>query len=170
MRLRTVLVLCLGFWVAVLACVPHVAFAEIHEGIGALSNWDFSDSMSTSSNEWDISVEIVALQGEASAGVVVAVRANFPGGVATVGLASLYDTLTTAPSDPATYTLTVLFVPNRTWVCRTREGHYVKFRFLDDLTQTDLFEYHYQDDGSTTIDETVPVRDSTWGRIKSLYQ
>ena len=61
LRVGTALVVCLGFWVAVLTYVPH-AFAEIHEGMGVLANWDFSDSTQTVfSGPWDISIEIVAV-------------------------------------------------------------------------------------------------------------
>ena len=78
---------------------------------------------------------------------------------------STYEELTTAPEDSTLYTGAVWAYTNQTYILRTPQYHYVKFRVLYGGWPVQI-EYTYQDDGS----QIVPIENTTWGKIKSIYK
>jgi hypothetical protein len=149
-----------------LASAPHLAGGTVHTGLGRLEYWDFSDS-AVAPSEWDISLMVV-MQSAKDASSVGIYWIIAPYGVTLTPPDSTYDVLTLAPEYPTGYYGAYEMVPYRTWVCRTAEGHYAKFRFLGESYVE--FEYTYQDNGSRYFRDGVPVEGSTWGRIKTLYE
>jgi len=84
---------------------------------------------------------------------------------------SSYDEITTAPEDSALYHVIVSFCPEDVYFIRTSERHCAKIRAVYVSGGVDLtFEFSYQDDGTRILVDTVAVRETTWGRIKALYQ
>ena len=66
-----------------------------------------------------------------------------------------------------------------TYVVRTADNLYVKFavrEFNDGLGENDkgccnlIVEYYVQMDGSPNFDPLLPVRPTTWGKVKALYR
>jgi hypothetical protein len=158
------------FWLSqllvLLATSPQLARATIHTGLGRLEYWNFSDS-TVSPSDWDISLLVVVQSPEARTNTGI-YWLYAPHGAILTPPDSTYDLLTMAPEYPTGYFGAIEFVPYRTWVCRTQEGHYAKFRFFGD--QYVEFEYTYQDNGSRYFRDGVPVTDTTWGRIKELFR
>lgn len=75
-----------------------------------------------------------------------------------------FDSLAVAPESG--YTDTVLAYQWGCYFVRTKEGHYAKMQLYDFGPYPWVFRYAYQDDGTTT----VPVVQSTWGKLKELYR
>lgn len=152
----------------------QVAEAKIHVGIGYLGAWDFSDSAEVATDEWDLDVQVTITDRDLRFNTrrfVILVAHPPTGGITLMPPDSTYETLSEAPADPAAYVAGIWFEPNRTWVVRTKEGHYAKLQFVDDLELTMLFYYTYQDDGTRFFyDPQVPVEKTTWGQIKLLYE
>jgi hypothetical protein len=166
MKRQLQFVLLLTQVVVLLAIVPQSARGKIHTGLGRLEGWDFSDS-TVASTEWDIDLMVVLQLAEhaTSAGIYWIVA---PNGVALMPSDSTYEVLTMAPEYPSGYLGALNMVPYRTWVCRTREGCFAKFQFLGESIVE--FEYTYQDNGTRYFRDGVPVADTTWGKIKELFQ
>ena len=156
------------FVVVVFVNAPKPANATIHTGIGRLEYWDFSDSATVLTDEWDLSLLVVMqLTDKTASSGIYWIRAGYPSNVALLPTDSTYDVLTQAPADPSVYHLELEFIPYRTWVCRTQEGNYAKLRFLGDSIVE--FEYTYQDNGTRYFRDGVPVAERTWGKIKELF-
>ena len=141
----------------------HFASADIHKGYVEFRGdpgWDFSDS--TYSNlYWDLDYGITKnnILNKSQFVVLVGPCAN-----CIMYSDSIYEELTTAPNDTTLYTLAVWALDNQTYILRTRENHFVKFRVLVSGYPL-IIEYTYQDDGS----QIVPIEITTWGRIKAIY-
>lgn len=144
----------------------------IHEGIADMNGWDFS-AYSYSEEDWDLGLAITKTDGgvvSIPAWQIFWVDSQYPGKVAVMPPDSTYETLKEAPADDSgLYGVGRMFVPGRTWVCKTLEGHYAKFKFVNDLQQNSLIEYTYQDDGSRYFYDQTPVESTTWGEIKAFY-
>jgi hypothetical protein len=82
---------------------------------------------------------------------------------------SSYESLVEAPEDSTLYVEFIGVFLGEAYVIRTREGHYAKFR-IPITPGPGLIEYTYQDDGSRALAEPVAVEETTWGRIKALYE
>ncbi len=167
-RHRLLILLC------ALACVLsfELATSEVHTGIGRLICWDFSDSTIACEGEWDIDVVTTRAGSAVQAGSPLTPWLFALGGITVMPPGTTFEETTEAPTDSSLYTPLHLFLwPSRIWVLRTLEGYYAKLRLLDDLTLTNLFEYAYQDNGTPFFfDPPVPVENTTWGKIKSLYE
>jgi hypothetical protein len=81
---------------------------------------------------------------------------------------STFEELTEAPEDPSLYGWDLPGLMGVTYVIRTIEGHYAKFRILSLLGH--WIEYAYQSDGSRMLAYPTPVERTTWGRIKALFE
>jgi hypothetical protein len=79
-----------------------------------------------------------------------------------------WEEVTVAPGDTSLYYWDLPLYQDSTYVIRTGEGHYAKFRVL--VPGVFYFEYVYQSDGSRVLDGTVPTQVTTWGRIKELFR
>ena len=152
------------FGIATCVVMSRPAAAEIHSGIGFLVNFDFSVGGFNLAG-WDIT--------EGGSPPIITIDASFPTAGVTLAAADVpFSDLLVAPTDPSLYSpsLQIVIPDFRTWVVRTREGHYAKFRFLDGFVLDARFEYVYQDDGTPSFMDPLPVEDATWGRIKAVWQ
>ncbi len=126
--------------------------------------WDFSEETPVHWLDGDIQVGHV---GDPPLGWLVG-GAN---GAGIILLAdSTFEDLSEAPADSSLYNYwgEEPGIPGATYVCRTGDGHYAKFRFLDPFFSE--IEYAYQTDGRPSFLDPVPVEETTWGRIKALYE
>ena len=134
--------------------------------------WDFSDS--TNSVDGDIDYGVLFENGlkvhttTSAANLTDILVAFTPAGLSLSD--STYEQLIVAPTDPASYVTMLAIFAGDVLAVRTREKHYAKIRIIE--SQGALwFEYTYQDDGSPVlIDDPVPARPTTWGRVKALYR
>ena len=145
--------------------------AEVISGVGVLSQgaWDFSESASVHPKldpNADLTfVLIVDPPPERTA--VWGLN-----GATLVMVDSSFAELTTAPEDTSLYDWEWPLLMAATYVIRTTERHYAKFRILDLMIP--MIEYVYQPDGSRILTNGVPTgiaeHITTWGRLKALYQ
>ena len=152
------------------------ATGELHTGTGVIivgaGPWDFSDS--TQSSDGDIDYGVLFANGlkvhptTSAANLTDVLVAFTPAGLSLSD--STYEQLIVAPTDPASYVTMLTIFTGAVLAVRTREMHYAKIRIIE--SQAVLwFEYTYQDDGSPVlIDDPVPARPTTWGRVKALYR
>ncbi|MBP2680191.1 MAG: hypothetical protein H6Q78_54 [Candidatus Krumholzibacteriota bacterium] len=156
----------IGVATVILCCgEARRGFADLVHGIGPLSEggWDFSESTSVDP-KFDSNTDLTLVY------VVdppIGSRAWGLNGAVIVMVDSSFVELTTAPEDTALYDWDWPAVLGETYVIRTTERHYAKFRILNLIIPT--IEYVYQPDGSRMLAEGVPVEATTWGRVKSLY-
>lgn len=148
------------------AALPRLSQSTIETGIGNQWQWDFSNTTSASD-----SVDYrVLVSRSAESGTLYSFSATTHGyvdiGAALykVSGALMLDDVIEASADPFDYKKSECVEINAIYIIRTAEGHFAKFvvREFDVL-------YAYQDDGTRNLDTTVPVAESTWGRIKSLW-
>ena len=83
---------------------------------------------------------------------------------------STFEELKFAPEDTTVYDIDAPASLDRTYVVRTWERHYVKFRFLELSYQRSVIEYVYQPDGSRRLFGDISVEKSPWGAIKSIFR
>ena len=141
--------------------------AEIHTGVGFLVRWDFSEQV-VGSDQWDLTSFLTSVGQTTGVASGVFLWSNI--GVHAAPQGTSFEDLTVAPTDPSQYSELLPFESGRVWVIWTREGHYAKIRFLDDLTLTNQFEFVYQDDGTPMLDATVATETATWGAIKAAFE
>jgi hypothetical protein len=79
-----------------------------------------------------------------------------------------WERVTQAPADTVVYVHELSLFQDSTYVIRTGDGQYAKFRVVN--MGAGYFEYVYQSSGSRVLDETVPTQVTTWGRIKEMFQ
>ena len=155
--------------VAILVTVSvSSAGADVIQGTGILSvgSWDFSEQVSvdrfTNPNS-DLSFAFVV---DPPLGYRVACE---NGAVAVLIQDSTFDEVTVAPEDTTLYSWDLPAQVGATYVIRTTERHYAKFTPLQ-LEPVPIIRYAYQPDGSRALIDPVPIEETTWGRVKALYQ
>lgn len=145
---------------------PSMASGDLVQGIGAFEFgcWDFSEEQSV--HDWDPGADAcIAYVVDPPLGWMVS-AAGF-GEIAPVD--SAFDDVTTAPADSSAWVIDYPAFTFVTYVVRTAENHYAKFRILEFIPIVTI-QYAYQPDGSGNLDTTVPVEETRWGRIKALYR
>ena len=83
---------------------------------------------------------------------------------------STFEELQFAPEDTTLYDINAPASLGRTYVVRTCESHYTKFRFLELSYQRSVIEYVYEPDGSRTLFGEIGVGIYSWGAIKSIFR
>ncbi len=150
---------------SILVCtLVHPALGEVLRGIGTSSQggWDFSEEAPVHWLDGDIAVGYVV---DPPLGWLVW-GAN--GGKIVLLADSTFEDLTEAPADTSLYKYEEQGIAGATYVCRTGDGHYAKFRYVS--PSFSMIEYAYQTDGTPSFLDPVPVEETTWGRIKSLFK
>ncbi len=152
------------------------SYSKIHSGFGyadLMTAWDFSDSTTCSLFEGycgDLAVGEADWQATAEPATMVLLAMAPSAGIAIAAADSSYEELMTAPEDSTEYFAWVVPCPAGVYVVQTNEGHYAKIRPMDlNASWEFTFEYSYQDDGTPILVDGVPTEQTTWGRIKSLY-
>jgi hypothetical protein len=153
------------------------SYSRIHTGFGSaefFGAWDFSDSATCSLFEGycgDFATGIADIHTAAEPTAFILLAMPPGAGIAIAPRDSSYEGLTTAPEDPDEYFVSVVPCPAEVYVVRTNEGHYAKIRPVDlNASGEFTFEYSYQDDGTRILDNGVPVQQTTWGKMKALYE
>jgi len=164
------------FMLVVMGIVP--CRAELRHGFGSMINdsWDFSDSTSIGYPDYSTAVDIymyVTLQNNPdtlNSPSIYMVSANFEAGALITVVDSAFIDLKSAPEDLNKYTYSQYAYYNVTYVVKTIEDNYVKFRFTDlyETAPYPTIEYYYQTDGSRKLYEPIGISESSWGRIKSI--
>jgi hypothetical protein len=144
------------------------AGADVLSGQGVMTpcwGWDFSAQKSLCVLEFpDIFLAFVV---DPPLGLRVSV--TDPASIALIP-DSTFEELKFAPEDSSSYTWDLPALYDMTYVARTKEGHYAKFRFLQLPYLERIIEYVYQPDGSRRFFNAVGVEESTWGTIKALFR
>ena len=149
-----------------LLTVSSNSYSKVISGIGYLDfgGWDFSDTTSVHPDYADISLAIVV---DPPIGLMVFAH----NGASVVHLPdSTFENLKHAPEDSSMYDIDVPAYLSQTYVARTQEGHYAKFRFLRLPYQIAIIEYVYQPDGSRNLTDEIGTESYTWGAIKKIFQ
>jgi hypothetical protein len=129
------------------------------------NEWDFSEAASVHCFCGDIMVcEII----EPPLGLMVVI--NYSPGLIVCLPDSSFQDLMYAPEDTLLYGFQAPAYPNLTYVVRTLEGHYAKFRFTVLTLHSLVIEYVYQPDGSRKFFDEIATERQTWGAIKALYR
>jgi hypothetical protein len=151
----------------VLLFVPFKGYSDVISGTGILTwgEWDFSESAPVNCYCGDIMVADVF---DPPIGLIVEVPYR-PGLIVCLPESSFQD-LKYAPEDTLAYDFEAPAYPNVTYVVRTLEGHYAKFRFTTLTLQSAVIEYVYQPDGSRRLFDEIATQRQTWGIIKALYR
>ena len=154
----------LAFIFSMLCLLSCFCKAEVIEGIGVVAGaWDFSEEESVN--------PILDPNADIGFAFVVDPPIGYWVGAfngALIALAdSAFEVLTTSPEDTTLYDWTLPAFPGVTYVVRTTERHYAKFKPIQILIP--IIQYAYQPDGSRLLVDPVPVKPTTWGRIKLLY-
>ena len=152
--------------------------AELRHGFGPMINdsWDFSDSTSLGYPDYSTAVDIymyVTLQNNPdtlNSPSIYMVSANFEAGALITAVDSAFVDLKSAPEDLDKYTYFQYAYYNVTYVIKTIEDNYVKFRFTDlyETASYPTIEYYYQTDGSRKLYDYIGISETTWGHIKSI--
>lgn len=151
-----------------LVLTPLKVHSDVISGTGVLTwgEWDFSESEACDYMFCgDISVIDVV---DPHLGLIVCVP-YVPGLIICLPDSSFQD-LKYAPEDTLAYGYEASAYPNVTYVVRTLEGHYAKFRFTVLTYQGMIIEYVYLPDGSRKLFGEVATQRQTWGAIKALYR
>ena len=154
----------LGVFILTVGLTTSVA-AEIIEGTAVLEQgcWDFSQQQTVV--DWDPSADACILY-VVDPPLGYMVTAAGYGAISVVD--SAFDDVTSAPTDSSAWVFDYPAFTFVTYVVRTAENHYAKFRLVDGVVIPTI-EYAYQPDGSMNLDTGVPVEATTWGSIKELY-
>lgn len=165
----------------VLLLSASFARAELHRWTALIPPgpaWDFSDSAAVVPPNGDLRWTIVRatnanrsfLGTQSSARFPEFWLTNYPALIAYAPQDSTYDELTTAPGDTTLYKEGLELFYFAVYVVRTKEHHYAKLKAVCCVAGGIQIEYTYQDNGTRILVDPVPVRPTTWGRIKSLYR
>ena len=152
-------------WFLLIVLTPN-AHSGIIWGTGVLihGSWDFSEEVSIEiEGEWDIIIGIVV---DPPLGWMVG--AWYPALITEVD--STFEELQFAPEDTTLYNFDAPASLGRTYVVRTRERHYAKFRFIELNYQRTVIEYVYQPDGLRKLFGEINVERYSWGAIKSIFR
>lgn len=162
--MRFFLLACMLF--ATILHLPDVVRAGVVSGIVVLPSGAFDFSEQTSpAFALDPSADILA------AYVVDPIEGFFVNARFGATIAALpgvdYADLAEAPSDSSLYTdFIVPAAYNVTYVVKTQEGHYAKFRFVSLVA---AIEYSYQPNGSRILVDATPAKAISWGQLKAIY-
>ncbi len=158
--------------------IPSFSRAELLHGYGTMNywTWDFSDSCSVyfspvSPNNVDIMMFMTArIKGDQpSSPTELYVAANYyEGALITAEPDTALEELRVAPEDSSVYAGYSLARQDVTYIVKTVEGHYAKFRLILYDEPVPVIEYYYQTDGSRILNATIGTEESTWGRIKKV--
>ena len=168
MRFSSVATVALAGVVSVLLTIGAGANADVISGQGVMTpcwGWDFSAQ--TSLCVLDMPDIFVAFIDDPPLGLVVTV--TNPARVVALPDSSFED-LRYAPEDSSAYGYDIPAYVYTTYVARTKEGHYAKFRFLQLPYDLVIIEYVYQPDGSRRLFNLIGVEGCTWGAIKALFR
>jgi len=143
--------LLLVLWLLLIVLTSN-AYSGIIWGTGVMTNafWDFSEQTSVL-GEGDIDLAIVV---DPPLGWMVGAT-RYPALIAEID--STFEELQFAPEDTTSYDFDASASLDRTYVVRTRERHYAKFRFLELNYQRSVIEYVYQPDGSRKLFGEISV-------------
>lgn len=130
-----------------------------------LGGYDFSESTTVHQDDSDIFMAIVV---DPPLGLVVGAY-RYPAEIAYLP-DSTFEDLRYAPEDTTVYNFYQHAYLGKTYVVRTMEMHYAKFRFLQLPYAVTIIEYVYQPDGSRKLFDRIAVESYTWGGIKKLFQ
>ncbi|MGD1048665.1 MAG: hypothetical protein ABR899_07955 [Candidatus Krumholzibacteriaceae bacterium] len=144
------------------------ANADVISGQGVMApcwGWDFSEQVSLCYLENpDIILGFIV---DPPLGLVIGVT----GWASIVMLPdSNFEDLRYAPEDSTAYGYDLPALVNTTYVARTREGHFAKFRLLQLPYLVPIIEYVYQPDGSRRFFNEIGVEKSTWSAVKALFR
>ena len=142
--------------------------SDVISGTGVLTwgEWDFSESEAC---DYIFCGDITVIDVfDPPIGLVVSVP-YVPGLIICLPDSSFQD-LEYAPEDTLAYGFEVPAYPNVTYVVRTLEGHYAKFRFTVPTFQSIIIEYVYQPDGPRDLFDRIGTKGQSWGAIKALYK
>lgn len=81
---------------------------------------------------------------------------------------STLEEITAAPEDDALYDQDAVPVVGQAYIVKASDGFYAKFA-LREFSRDVLIEYYVQLDGTNVLIDAVPLQQTTWGRIKALY-
>jgi hypothetical protein len=144
--------------------LSYTAHSEVISGVGYLTwgTWDFSEQKSYEETYGDIMVVYIV---DPPLGLkVVAIMP--PTLIAVVD--STYEELLYAPEDTTLYDWLAPVELGLTYVCRTYEKHYAKFRFMTIPPGIIKIEYTYQPDGSSLLFDPDPIDYHSWSEIKHM--
>lgn len=148
----------------------HTGFVLIWPGPA----FDFSDSVLVPPPDgdlyWVTLSETPSTAGGEEAAQFAWFTTNYPALIAYAPSDSTYHELTTAPSDTTLYHFDAAVLSYGVYVVRTKEHHYAKVRVEMIGGGGITIEYTYQDNGTPVLVNPVPVRPTTWGRVKTLYR
>ena len=156
--------LLLVLWLLLIVLTSN-AYSGIIWGTGVMTNafWDFSEQMSVL-GEGDIDLAIVV---DPPLGWRVGAT-RYPALIAEID--STFEELKFAPEDTTVYDIDAPASLGRTYVVRTLERHYAKFKFIELSYQGAVIEYVYQPDGSRKLFGEIGVERYSWGAIKSIFR
>jgi hypothetical protein len=154
--------------VIALILTPLEVHSDVISGTGVLTwgEWDFSESEACEDMFCgDISVVDVFYP---PLGLMVC--APYAPGLIICLPDSSFEDLEYAPEDTLAYSYDAPAYPNVTYVVRTLEGHYAKFRFTVLTYQSMIIEYVYQPNGSRELFNRTATKRQTWSAIKGLFR
>lgn len=163
----------LSLWLLLIVLTSN-AYSDVISGIGVLDKgaWDFSDTTSVHplDESADITFARTALTEETTLPLTLYVCANPPAQIAVITY-STFEELQYAPPDTSSlYGYYACAFESWTYVIKTREGNYGKFRLLHLGGPYKIIEYVYQPDGSRKLFGDISVEKSSWGAIKSIFR
>ena len=132
--------------------------------------WDFSESSDTSpllSCDPDIMIAlgVTGAYGDYLGDVVAG---TCPPNIIIALPDSSFEDLRYAPADTMLYDWYCKLEIETSYVVRTNEYHYAKFRFTHIPPGDPVMDFAYQTDGSTKLFDEIGTETSTWGAIKAL--
>lgn len=151
-----------------LLLTPLKAHSDVISGTGVLTwaQWDFSESEACE----DMFCGDIAVIDVFYPPLGLVVSAPYAPGLIICLPDSSFQDLKYAPEDTLAYSYEVSAYANVTYVVRTLEGHYAKFRFTVLTYQSMIIDYVYQPDGSRELFNRIATKRQTWGAIKALYK
>ena len=150
----------------ILSATNGVYAGSIISGTGVLDEfwgWDFSEQSCTSDNR-DMIVGFIV-----DPPLGLSVGPTYPPSLIAMLPDSSFEDLKYAPADSSLYKIVQPAYLNVTYVARTLENHYAKFKFISLPYDIPIIEYVYQPDGSRKLFEETGTTKSSWGSIKQIY-
>ena len=153
----------------IMAAGPAGVSAQIVHGFADLFQGDFDFSTQTLVNhngpENDISLAFVV-----DPPLGWRIHTTFSGSYLLTVPDTTPEVFSTASTDPAAYNGDAPIVVGLTYVIMTADGVFAKFTFRTWVPYSEaMMEYYVQLDGTPDLETPIPIRLTTWGRIKTLY-